>query len=107
MDAYFGCPWTAVSVEAGCLFRSLLDTHSGDRNHRHSVIAITAFLDPLIIFRFAFLCDLLTKRVAFQVNLVRLVHDPIQDGIGQRRIWNEPVPLFDWELAGEDQGAAP
>ena len=48
----------------------------------------------------------LSHRFSFlQVDLVRAVHEPVEDGVGQRRIADVVVPVLDGELAGDEGGA--
>ena len=46
---------------------------------------------------------LLAKRLAFQFQFVTLMHDPIQDGVGQGRIGQILMPMLDGKLAGDDR----
>ena len=34
------------------------------------------------------------------------VHEAVEDGIGDGRIWDQLVPMLDGDLAGEDRGAS-
>jgi hypothetical protein len=36
---------------------------------------------------------------------VRVVDDPVEDGVGQRRVADDLVPVVDRQLAGDDQRA--
>jgi hypothetical protein len=38
-------------------------------------------------------------------DLVGVVHEPIEDGIGERRLADGGVPLLDGDLASDDGGA--
>ncbi len=49
--------------------------------------------------------SLLAQAFALEFDPVRVVDDPIQDGIGQRRIADDLVPAVDRHLAGDDQRA--
>ena len=48
----------------------------------------------------------LAHRFSAQGKLVGVVHQPIEDGVGKRRIADGGVPLLDRDLAGDDSGAA-
>jgi hypothetical protein len=47
----------------------------------------------------------LAQTFALEFDPVRVVDDPVQDGIGQRRIADDLVPAIDRHLAGDDQRA--
>jgi hypothetical protein len=40
------------------------------------------------------------------MELVRAVHQPVQNGVGERRVTDIVVPVFDRELAGDQGGAS-
>jgi hypothetical protein len=42
---------------------------------------------------------------SFEIDLVGVVHQPVEDGVGQGGIADEVVPLLDRQLAGDDGGA--
>jgi hypothetical protein len=44
-----------------------------------------------------------SEAVALERKPVCVVHEPIKDGVGQRRVADNLVPMFDRELTG-DQG---
>ena len=46
---------------------------------------------------------LLSKRLAFEFQFMTLMHDPIQDSVGQRRIGQILMPMLDRELTGDDR----
>ena len=48
----------------------------------------------------------LTHRVAAQLEVVSVVDQPIEDGVGECGIVDVGMPLFDVELAGDDRGGA-
>jgi|GEM_PF-2296257 len=43
-----------------------------------------------------------SHRFSFQVELVSAVHESVEDRIGQGRVADDGMPLFDRELAGDD-----
>jgi len=45
----------------------------------------------------------LAQAFAPQLDPVRVVDDPIEDGVGQRRVADDLVPAVDRQLAGDDQ----
>lgn len=45
-------------------------------------------------------------RFALELNAVRVVHEAVEDGVGERRIAHQLVPAIDRELAG-DEGRSP
>ena len=48
----------------------------------------------------------LSHRLSFQVEGVGVVHEAVEDGVGERGVTDDLVPVFGGELAG-DQGRAP
>ena len=46
-----------------------------------------------------------SHRFSFQVELVRAVHESVEDGVGEGRIPDDVVPVLDGELAGDHSGA--
>ena len=41
---------------------------------------------------------------ALEIELVGVVDEPVEDGVGQRGIGNPVVPVLDGELGGDDGG---
>ena len=48
----------------------------------------------------------LSHRLSVQSNSVAVMHQPVEDGVGERGIADGGVPLVDGNLAGHDGGAA-
>ena len=51
------------------------------------------------------LASFFSHRFSFQVELVRAVHESVEDGVGEGRVPDDVVPVFDLELAGDHSGA--
>jgi len=49
----------------------------------------------------------LTQTVALERQPVSVVHEPVEDGVGDGRVGDGLMPLLDRELAGHDRRAAP
>src|SRR6266436_3509297 len=49
----------------------------------------------------------LSQAVALERQPVSVVHEPVEDGVGDSRAGNGLMPLLDRELAGDDRRAAP
>ncbi len=47
----------------------------------------------------------LAHGLPFEGDAVGVVHQPVEDGIGQRWIADERMPMLDGELAGDERGA--
>ena len=45
--------------------------------------------------------------LAGEVQAVRVVHEPVEDGVGDRRVGEHLVPVLHVDLAGDDRRAAP
>jgi transcriptional regulator CtsR len=45
-----------------------------------------------------------SHQIAGQTEAITVVHEAIEDGVGQRRITQAVMPLLDRQLAGEDRG---
>src|SRR5215510_1678220 len=46
------------------------------------------------------------QRRSVEIQPVGGVHEAIEDGIGDGRIWDQLVPMLDGDLAGDDRGAS-
>lgn len=46
------------------------------------------------------------EAIAFQVEAVRVVDEAVEDRVGERRIGDDLVPMFDGDLAGDDRRSA-
>jgi len=46
-------------------------------------------------------------RFSFERDLIGVVHEPVKNGIGQRRLPNRRVPVIDRELTGHEGGPTP
>src|SRR5262252_3327062 len=49
---------------------------------------------------------LLAQTVTSELQSVSIVDDAVEDGVGQGRLANQVVPAVDWDLAGDQRGAA-
>lgn len=49
----------------------------------------------------------LAQRFAIEIEAVRLMHEAVEDGVGQGRVANGGVPVRYGQLAGDDGGTAP
>ena len=49
---------------------------------------------------------LLTERITAQLDAMGVVDDAVEDGVGQSWIADQVVPAVDWDLAGDQRGAA-
>ena len=49
--------------------------------------------------------DGLRRVFAMELDPVRVVDDPVEDGVGQRGVADDLVPVVDRHLAGDDQRA--
>jgi len=49
---------------------------------------------------------LLAQTVATELQAVSVMNDPIEDGVGERRLADQIVPAVDRDLAGDQRGAA-
>ena len=48
----------------------------------------------------------LSHGFTFEVDLVRAVHQAIQNGVGERRVADIVVPVVDGKLTGDQRGAS-
>ena len=46
----------------------------------------------------------LSHRTAFESDAITVVDEPIEDGVGERRLVDVGMPLIDGELAGDERG---
>src|SRR5579863_896500 len=49
----------------------------------------------------------LSQAFALEGQPVSVVHEPVEDGVGDSRVGDGLMPLLDWNLAGHDRRAAP
>src|SRR6266542_2064071 len=49
---------------------------------------------------------LLTERLAFEGETMAAVHDAVENGVGQGRIVEIGIPMFDRQLTGDQRGLA-
>ena len=49
---------------------------------------------------------MLAQAVAVELKPVGVVDDAVEDGIGKGRLANQVMPAIDWDLAGDQGGAA-
>ncbi len=49
---------------------------------------------------------LLAQRLAFEREAMTAMHDAVEDGVGQGRIVEVGVPMFNWQLTGDQGGFA-
>ena len=46
------------------------------------------------------------QTLAAELQSVSVVNNPVEDGVGQGRLANQVMPAVDWDLAGDQRGAA-
>lgn len=49
---------------------------------------------------------LFSQRISFQFELMSVVHQAVEDGVGQGGVADGGVPVFNWKLTGDDGRAA-
>ena len=88
--------WPAVPIERGHLFRSD-DGHPVGAKRRWDFLILT---DPSVSVKFLFL----SHGSSFQLNSVSIVNQSVQDGIGDGRVPDMIMPVFNRELTGDQGG---
>ena len=48
-------------------------------------------------------CSLLAQALALELNAISVVHEAVEDRVGECRIADDLIPAVDRDLAGDDQ----
>lgn len=94
LDTCSAVNWTVIAAQTGHLFHAKLDT-----------LGVTARGGGVVLLRTGRacqICPLFPQRISLQVELMGVVDQAVEDGVGQGGVADGGVPMFNRKLAGDD-----